>query len=107
LNVIKKKAYIFTNKGNSKKGIMAVILGLIANTTLAAVVYASFLAKGEISARFGAVVFVVAVFALVAIILALSGLVEKNKYRLIPGVGLALGGLALGFVGFLVYISGV
>lgn len=84
---------------------MAVILGIIANVTLFAVVYASFLAKGQIPARFGAAVLVVAVFSLGGIILALLGLVEKNKYRLIPGVGLALSGIALGFVGFLVYIS--
>jgi uncharacterized membrane protein len=104
---MKKKAYIFTNKGNSKKGIMAVSLGAIANTTLAAVVYASFSLKGQIPERYGAAILLVALFSLVGITLALLGLIEKDKYRLIPGVGLALNIFSIGFVVFLVYISGV
>ncbi|MCL2718886.1 MAG: DUF6142 family protein [Lachnospiraceae bacterium] len=98
-----RKGYIFTNKDNAKKGIMATVLGVISITTLILIIHFSFLRKGVVPERYAAAMLITAIFSLTGIILGVIGFFEKEKFHLFPGIGLALNMIAIGLIGFIIY----
>ncbi len=60
----KRKGYIFTNKRNSKRAEMAVILGVISLVSLGAAVYLSYQSGGIAMAGYGFTGLLAALFSL-------------------------------------------
>jgi ABC-type enterochelin transport system permease subunit len=100
---MKKKPLIFTRKQNANTGIMSTILGVIANATLALLVYLSFRQKGEVPERYAAAMLVAVAFSVIGILLGIIGLLQREKYRFFPLLGLVLNGIALVATALLVY----
>ncbi|MDR2547228.1 MAG: DUF6142 family protein [Lachnospiraceae bacterium] len=100
-----KKSYIFTNKKNPLTGIMAVILGVIANGVMLLLVYFSFAQSGEISVRFGELMTMAAIFAFVGLALAAVGLIKKEKYRLFPLIGMVMNTIALAWTAVMIFLG--
>jgi ABC-type enterochelin transport system permease subunit len=90
-----RKPFIFTKKQNASTGIMSSILGLIANATLGLLVYLSFRQKGVVPERYAAAMLLADIFAVIGIVLGIIGIIQKEKYRYFPYLGLVLNIIAL------------
>lgn len=99
----RKKDYIFTNKRHSQRAVMSTILGVISLLSLIVVVYLSYARAGGIPAGYGVTGFLVAVFSIVGLVLGIVTVVEKDRYRLFPCLGILFNLLALSGIGLVVY----
>lgn len=81
------RAYKFTSKSQSQKGIMATVLGIIAMVSFFVSNMDSFKVHGEATARSGAVGLVSMIFSLVGLIAGILSLREEDKFILFPGCG--------------------
>ena len=98
-----RKNYIFTNKKNSKRAIMAVILGVISLVSLGTVVFLSGLSGGSAKISYGFTGLLAAVFSLVGLLLGVVTIQNKDYYRLFPSLGILLNFLALAAVSLILY----
>lgn len=97
-----KRAYIYTNKTHSPKGIMSAVFGLFAFVTIVLALYFTFRAKGTASPRYGAAGLLSLIFALIGMILGIMARLEEDKYYLFAYIGLLCNFLVLaGDVGLL------
>ena len=99
----KKKNYIFTNKKNSKRAVMAVILGVISLVSLGVVVFLSGLSGGSAKINYGFTGLLAAVFSLICLLLGVVTVQNKDYYRLFPVLGILLNFLALAAVSLILY----
>ncbi len=102
----KKNTYIFTAKKHPEKGIMSVILGMIAAGSVLTAVYFSYLNNGEAVSRYGTAVFLAFLFAVVGMGLGWNARLEKDKYYLFPNLGILLN-LAVMILISLILYSGI
>ncbi len=100
----KRKGYIFTNKKNSNRAIMAVILGIISLASLGTVVFLSYRAGGSARPGYGFTGVLALVYSLTGLVLITMA--DKNYYRIIPAVGILLNVAALGGIGLILYMGG-
>ena len=98
-----RKNYIFTNKKNSKRAIMAVILGIISLVSLGTVVFLSGLSGGSAKISYGFTGLLAAVFSLAGLLLGVVTSQTKDYYRLFPALGILLNFLALAAVSLILY----
>lgn len=98
-----KGGYIFTAKKHPEKGIMSTILGVISILSVLAAVYLSYKNSGNAVMQYGAAVFLVTVFSLVGIALGILSVMEKDRYRLFPFLGILFNFLALAMVSIILY----
>lgn len=101
----KKKGFIFTNKKHSDKAIMAAILGMISLVSLGIVIFLSYRKQGAAPAGYGVTGLLAAVFSLIGLILGILTVREKESYHFFPWLGTLLNALALGLIGFLLYLG--
>lgn len=103
--MFQRKGYKFTKKKNPQQGIMASILGMIANVSIAFAVYFTFQNKGVAPMQYGTVILLSLIFALVGFVLAIRSCLEKDIYRLFPISGIILNSIALLAGGFILYLG--
>lgn len=100
-----KKGYKFTKKKNPQQGIMAFILGVIANVSIALAVYLTYQNKGVAPMQYGTVILLSLIFSLVGVGLGIRSCLEKDIYRLFPVLGIIWNSIALLAGGFILYLG--
>lgn len=98
-----KKSYMFTNKEHTLKGIMATILGLISLSSIAYMVIDSYRSAGEVPLEYGAVAFLVMIFAFAGIVLGVLSKSEKDKFYFFSYLGIVLNVLVLAALSVILY----
>lgn len=98
-----RQNYIFTNKRHSNRAIMATILGVISNLSLAAVIYLTYAQKGEAKAGYGFTGLLVAVFSMTGLILGIVTVMQKDRYKFFPWTAIVLNTISMLGIGFVVY----
>lgn len=99
----KRNGYIFTNKRQSNRAIMATILGVITSFSLLAVIQLSFLQQGNAPISYGLTGLLSMLMSLVGLVLGIITVLEKDYYKLFPALGIILNLFSLIGVGFIVY----
>ena len=102
---MKRRHYIFTNRRDSERAIMAVILGIISNGSMAAVLYLSYLKGGDVPVSYGLTGFLAAVFSIVGLVLGILAIQEKEVFKLFPVLGIIFNLIALVILMFLVQLG--
>lgn len=101
----KRKKYIYTNKKNSNRAIMSMILGIISLASLCAVVFLTYRAGGDAVAGYGFTGLLATCFSMVGLGLGIVTVREKQYYRFFPVAGIVLNLLALGMVSLILYMG--
>lgn len=99
----RKQGYIFTNKRHSNRAIMSSILGLISTLSLAAVIYLTYAQDGQAPAGYGVTGLLVVIFSMAGLLLGIVTVVEKDRYKFFPWLGIVLNLIALIGIGLVVY----
>ena len=102
----KRKGYVFTDKKNSNRAVMATILGVISLVSLGVVVFFSYRSGGEAKAGYGVTALLAAAYSLTGLVLGFITVQDKNYFRLFPVLGLVLNGAALAGIGLILYLGG-
>ena len=97
------RKYIFTNKKESKKGIMAAVLGIIALVSLFLAVYETFRNQGQALVKYGVAALFALLFALAGIVLGIMSKMEEDRFYLFSYLGIILNLLAIAGIGFIIY----
>lgn len=97
------RKYIFTNKKESKKGIMSAVLGLIALASLFFAVYETFRNQGQALVKYGVAALFALLFALAGIVLGIMSKMEEDRFYLFSYLGIILNLLAIAGIGFIIY----
>lgn len=103
---MKRPSYMFTNKSQPQRGIISALLGVIDIVSLGLSVWLTFKAKGNASARFGAVALFALLFSIAGLVLGILSRMEKDKFYLFPNIGIILNALVIICVGLILF-SGV
>lgn len=82
---------------------MAFILGILSVVTYVTAIYLSYRHGGESSARYGAAGILASVFMLAGMWLAIRSLVEKDRFKLFPVLGMILNGAAFLILSLILY----
>ena len=101
------RKYIFTNKKESRKGIMSTVLGAVSLFSLFLAVYGTFQNQGEALVKYGMGVLFALLFALTGIVLGIMSKMEEDKFYLFSYLGILLNVLAIAGVGFILYAGAV
>ena len=97
------RTYIFTNKKESKKGIMSAVLGIIALVSLFFAVYETFRNQGQALVKYGVAALFALLFALAGIVLGIMSKMEEDRFYLFSYLGIILNLLAIAGIGFIIY----
>lgn len=97
------RKYIFTNKKESKKGIMSAVLGLIALVSLFFAVYETFKNQGQALVKYGVAALFALLFALAGMVLGIMSKMEEDRFYLFSYLGIILNLLAIAGIGFIIY----
>jgi len=101
--VKRKKAFIFTNKIQSKKGIMATILGIISFVSILSCIYITYKSGQEATSNCGVTVFLSLIFSLTGMTLAVVSRTEKDKYYIYSYIGMVLNFLVISCVSIILF----
>lgn len=82
---------------------MSTVLGVLANITLGASVYLSYLNKGEVDARHGTAALLAVIYMIVGIILGAWSTIERERFRLFTVLGIAANVLAFCMLSIILY----
>ena len=102
---MKRKNYIFTNRRHSKRAIMAAILGIISNGSLAIVLYLSYLSGGAVPPSYGLTGLLAAVFSVTGLVLGVVAAGDRDSFKFFPVMGIVLNLAALGILAFLIQLA--
>lgn len=97
------KGYIFTNKAESRKGILSTFFGVLSLVSLLMAVRESYLAGGEEYVRYGVVGILCLIFAAVGLVLGIMAKMEEDKFYLFAWTGIVLNVLVLSGISFILY----
>lgn len=100
-----RKNYKFTNKRNTKRGIMSTVYGVLSLVSLIVVVYLAYAAGGVAPVNYGITGVLVTIFAIIGVILAVLSLNEGESYKFFGWLGLLLNGLSLAGISLVLYIG--
>lgn len=98
-----RKGYIFTNKVESKRGIMSTFFGVLSFVSLILAIYQSFRNQGADLVKYGVVGFLCLIFAGVGIVLGILARMEEDKFYLFAWIGIVLNLLTLAGISFILY----
>lgn len=101
----RKQHYIFTNKKHSPKAIMSTILGIISMVSLVAVIYLTYIKKGDAPTGYGMTGLLIFLFSVVGLILGIMTALEKDKYKLFPFLGILFNALSFIGIGIVIYVG--
>ena len=99
----RKSSFMFTNKNYSKRGIMAMILGIISFCSICFAVFLTCQNQGQAEFRYGSVAFLSFIFAGVGMGLGIASKMEKDKFYLFSYLGIGFNFLALAAISFILY----
>ena len=99
----RKRNYIFTNKKHAEKAIMATILGIISTIALVAVIYLTYMQGGHAPANYGLTGLLIVIFSIVGLLLGIVSIMERDRFKLFPIIGIILNCVALVGIGLVVY----
>lgn len=102
-----RRKFIFTNKNESKKGIMSTVFGLIAGISLAAAVYLTFLRGGEALVKYGVVGLLSTLLAIAGLVLGIMAKAEQDRFYFFAWSGIVLNVLTLLGMGCMMYAGAV
>ena len=100
-----RKIYKFTNKRNTKRGIMSTVYGVLSLVSLIVVVYLAYAAGGVAPVNYGITGVLVTIFAIIGVVLAVLSLNEGESYKFFGWLGLLLNGLSLAGISLVLYIG--
>lgn len=103
--MISNRKFKFTKKKTPKKGIMSFVLGLIAVVSEILTIYLSYTLKGDAPAQYGMVMLLSAIFAVAGLVLGILSSVQKDIYRFFPTLGIVFNTVAVGMIGFIIYVG--
>ncbi len=106
VNMGKRKGFIFTDKRNSNRALMAVILGIISLASLGIVIYASCQSGGAAKTGYGFTGLLALIYSLIGLVLGIKTAVKEEYFRIIPMLGIVLNAAALGAIGLILYMGG-
>lgn len=99
----KRPGYIFTNKTHSNRAIMSTILGVISTMSLIAVIYLTYVQKGDSPISYGLTGFLAMLMSLTGVTLGIITALEKDRYKLFPTLGIVLNLIALAGIAVIIY----
>lgn len=85
------------------RGIMATILGVISLASIVYIIFTSYRSAGEVPLQYGAVAFLVMIFAFVGIVLGVLSKSEKDKFYFFSYLGIVLNVLVLAVLSVILY----
>lgn len=97
------RKYIFTDKKESKRGIMSTVLGTIALISLFLAIYGTFENQGQPLTKYAVAVFFALLFALTGFVLGVLSKMEQDCFYLFSWTGIVLNLLAVIGIGFILY----
>ena len=101
----KRKKYIYTNRKNSNRAIMATILGIISLLSLWIVVFRTYQNRGEATVGYGITGLLATLFSLVGLVLGILTVRDKSYYKLFPVLGIILNFVVLALVSVILYVG--
>ena len=99
----RRNNYIFTNRKHSQKAIMSTVLGVISLVSLIAVIYLTYIRKGDAPLNYGLTGLFIMIFSIIGLLLGIMTAREKDRFKLFPAMGLLLNAVALIGIGLIVY----
>ena len=100
-----KTGYIFTDKKNPERGIMAAILGLISAASVCLAVYLTYQNKGVAPVQYGSVILLSFIFALTGLVLGIIANMQKDIFHIFPIIGIVLNSITILADGFILYLG--
>ena len=85
-----KRNIQYTNKKHSEKGIFSAVLGVISLVGIITAIAVSYARRGDVGASFGAGIFLIMIFSVAGIIVALVARREEDVFYLFPNLGLGI-----------------
>ncbi len=102
---MRKRKYKFTDKNQSRQGVISSIIGIICVLAVVGMVAAAYLQSGQTGKWIAITGVVVVLLALTGMYHGILGTKEEDTYRLFPWLGCGMNGIVLtAFV--LIYILG-
>ena len=99
------KGFIFTDRAESKKGIMSAFFGALSLISLLLAVYLVYASEGETAVRYGVVGFLCLIFAAAGMTLGILAKMEEDRFYLFAWVGIVLNGLTLAGILGILYVG--
>lgn len=97
------RKFIFTNKNESKKGIMSTVFGLIASVSICMAVYLTFQMHGAAPVKYGVVGLLSMILAIAGLTLGIMAKLEQDRFYFFAWLGIILNGLALLGIAYIIY----
>ena len=98
-----RRGYIFTDKKESKQGILSSVLGTLSLASLIAAVYLTFQNQGVAPVKYGVVGLLCLIFSGTGLTLGILARMEEDKFYLFAWVGIVLNLLTLAGISFILY----
>lgn len=98
-----RKGYIFTNKAESKRGILSTVFGALSLASLITAVYLTFRNQGTAYVKYGVVGVLCLIFAGTGLVLGILARTEEDKFYLFAWIGIVLNILTLAGISFILY----
>ncbi len=90
-----KKNYMFSSKKHSLKGIISLLLGMVAVIILIAAIYISYIQKGKTGFYIGIVGLLTIIIAVTGLIIGIRSFFEEDKYYLTSKIGTGINSILL------------
>ena len=97
------RKYIFTDKHETKKGVMSSVLGALSVISIVLAVYGTFQNQGEALVKYGAAVLFALLFSLAGLVLGILSRTVQDRFYFFSYLGMTLNALALAGIAFIIY----
>lgn len=97
--------YIFTDKRESKKGILSAMLGAMSLISVFLTVYFTWQNHGAAYVRYGVVALLCLIFSAAGLVLGIMAKLEEDKFYLFAWIGIVLNALTLLGIGGIVAVG--
>ena len=100
-----RRHYIFTDKRESKKGILSAMLGAMSLISVFLTVYFTWQNHGTAYVRYGVVALLCLIFSAAGLVLGIMAKLEEDKFYLFAWIGIVLNALTLLGIGGIVAVG--
>lgn len=98
-----RRNYIFTNRVQSKKGILATVFGAVSLISVLLTIYLTYGTGQTAPANYGISLILALVFSLTGFIVSIVSRFEKDVFYLFSYMGMVINFITLSAIGFLLY----
>lgn len=102
-----RRHYIFTDKRESKKGILSAMLGAMSLISVFLTVYFTWQNHGTAYVRYGVVTLLCLIFSVAGLVIGIMAKLEEDKFYLFAWIGIVLNALTLLGIGGIVAVGAV